>query len=78
MDEHKKLVMAERDELQKKIDVLYEFLGTVPYQASSEIEQDLLLQQYAVMKAYCSILAQQISRHTGGNNDKVQKKTRSN
>ena len=61
MDEHKKQVMAERDELQKKIDVLYEFLGTVPYQASSEIEQDLLMRQYAMMIAYCSILAQRIA-----------------
>ena len=60
MDEHKKRVMAERDDLQKKIDDLYDFLGTVPYRALSEIEQDLLMRQYAVMKAYCSIFTQRI------------------
>ena len=61
MDEHKKRVMAERDELQKKIDDLYEFLGTVPYQALPERERYLLVQQYAAMKAYRNIFTQRIA-----------------
>ena len=61
MDEHKKLVMAERDELEKKINTLYDFLGTVPYRALPEREQYLLAEQYSAMRSCGSIIEERIA-----------------
>lgn len=63
MKDHQKRVIEEKEELEKKINKLNDFIFNNCIYADLEIEdQNLLMEQLSCMSNYYKILAQRISR----------------
>ena len=61
MEEYQKRVIDERDELKRKVDKLYAFLGSSIYQGLNSADRRRLDRQHDVMSEYEEILSERIA-----------------
>jgi hypothetical protein len=66
MSDFKERVINECDDLEKKIDMLIDFMHGDIYPALSATDQGLLMVQLSHMKAYANVLRDRIERFTTG------------
>lgn len=61
MEDFKKRLIVERDELDDKIAKLGSFIGSPRFKDLDELNKDLLVAQWGVMRQYSDILNKRIS-----------------
>ena len=62
MQPHEQRVVDERNELEGKINKIWEFIGGDIWQSLNKVDQDLLAIQHNAMTAYSATLSARISR----------------
>lgn len=65
MKEYQERVIEEKNELDEKINKLYDFIGSDEYNSDITVNQVLLLDQFAIMKSYSNILLRRIEIFQG-------------
>lgn len=60
LEAHQQRVVEEYNQLANKLNALRSFLRTVKERDLSELEVDLLQQQYGIMAAYAKVLSERI------------------